>query len=59
MITATRSSTAGTVPVHRGADTDVYQAVEALNVGDTIDVAGFLYWYQGANPHITSVVEAQ
>ena len=42
-----------------GADTDVYQAVEALNVGDTIDVAGFLYWYQGANPHITSVVEAQ
>ena len=42
-----------------GADTDVYQAVEALNVGDTIDVAGFLYWYQGANPHITAVVEAQ
>ena len=38
-----------------GADTDVYQAVEALNVGDTIDVAGFLYWYQGANPHITAV----
>ena len=38
-----------------GADTDVYQAVEALNVGDTIDVSGFLYWYQGANPHITSV----
>ena len=38
-----------------GADTDVYQTVEALNVGDTIDVAGFLYWYQGANPHITGV----
>jgi hypothetical protein len=38
-----------------GADTDVYQTVEALNVGDTIDVAGFLYWYQGANPHITAV----
>ena len=38
-----------------GADTDVYQAAEALNVGDTIDVAGFLYWYQGANPHITAV----
>ena len=38
-----------------GPDTDVYQAVEALNVGDTIDVAGFLYWYQGANPHITAV----
>ena len=38
-----------------GADTDVYQTVESLNVGDTINVVGFLYWYQGANPHITGV----
>ena len=38
-----------------GADTDVYKAVEALNIGDTIDCEGFLYWYEGANPHITSV----
>lgn len=38
-----------------GQDTDVYKAVEALNVGDTIDVEGFLYWYNGVNPHITSV----
>ena len=39
-----------------GNDTDVYKAVEALNVGDVIDVEGFLYWYEGVNPHITSVV---
>ena len=39
----------------RGQDTDVYKAVEALNVGDTIDVEGLLYWYEGANPHVTSV----
>ncbi len=38
-----------------GADTDVYKAVEALNVGDKIDAEGFLYWYNGANPHITNV----
>ena len=38
-----------------GQDTDVYKAVEALNVGDVIDVEGFLYWYNGANPHITAV----
>ena len=38
-----------------GADSDVYKAVKALNVGDTIDVEGFLYWYNGVNPHITSV----
>lgn len=38
-----------------GNDTDVYAAVEGLNVGDTIDMEGFLYWYEGVNPHITSV----
>ncbi|MBE6569767.1 MAG: hypothetical protein E7658_06085 [Ruminococcaceae bacterium] len=38
-----------------GADTDVYKAVEALNIGDVIDMEGFLYWYDGVNPHITSV----
>lgn len=35
--------------------TDVYAAVKNLNVGDTIDMEGFLYWYNGVNPHITSV----
>lgn len=35
--------------------TDVYNAVEALQVGQTIDMQGFLYWYEGVNPHITSV----
>ena len=39
----------------RGADTDVYKAVKALKVGDVIDMEGFLYWYEGAQPHITSV----
>ena len=37
------------------ASTDVYKAVEALKVGDTVDMEGFLYWYEGPNPHITSV----
>ncbi|MDE6747677.1 MAG: hypothetical protein K2K21_01240 [Lachnospiraceae bacterium] len=38
--------------------TDVYQAVKALNIGDKIDMEGFLYWYNGVNPHITSVKAA-
>ena len=38
-----------------GNTTDVYKAVEGLKIGDTIDAEGFLYWYNGANPHITSV----
>jgi len=42
-----------------GADTEVYAAVENLAIGDVIDMEGFLYWYNGANPHITSVVAAQ
>jgi len=35
--------------------TDVYAAVKALEIGDVIDMEGFLYWYEGVNPHITSV----
>lgn len=35
--------------------TDVYKAVKELQIGDTVDMEGFLYWYEGVNPHITSV----
>ncbi len=38
-----------------GKDTDVYQAVEGMHVGDTVDLEGFLYWYEGAQPHITGI----
>ncbi len=36
-------------------DSDVYKAVKELNVGDKVDMAGFLYWYEGPQPHITNV----
>lgn len=39
----------------RGAGTEVYEAVKSLNIGDVVDLEGFLYWYRGVNPHITSV----
>ena len=35
--------------------TEVYAAVKNLKVGDVVDMEGFLYWYNGANPHITSI----
>ena len=38
--------------------TDVYKAVTELKVGDKIDMEGFLYWYEGVNPHITKVTPA-
>lgn len=41
-----------------GPGTEVYEAVKALNVGDVIDLEGFLYWYEGVNPHITAVTPA-
>ena len=41
-----------------GKGTDVYEAVKALKVGDVIDMEGFLYWYEGVQPHITSVAPA-
>ena len=41
-----------------GPDTDVYKAVGELKAGDVVDVEGFLYWYEGANPHIIAVTAA-
>ena len=38
-------------------DTDVYKAVEALKVGDTFDIEGFMYWYNGAQPHVTKLTK--
>ena len=38
--------------------TQVYSDVKNLQIGDTIDMEGFLYWYEGVNPHITSVKAA-
>lgn len=38
--------------------TEVYEAIRNLQVGDVIDVEGYLYWYNGAQPHIVSVVAA-
>ena len=40
-----------------GPDTDVYKAVEALKAGDKIDVEAYLYWYNGANPHVIGVTK--
>jgi len=39
----------------RGQDTDVYKAAEALKKGDVIDVDAYLYWYEGANPHVINI----
>ena len=39
----------------KDADSEVYAAVKNLNIGDQIDAKGFLYWYEGPNPHITSI----
>lgn len=39
--------------------TEVYNAVKSLKIGDKIDMEGFLYWYEGVNPHITSVTASK
>ena len=38
-----------------GPETEVYQSVGTLEIGATVDVEGFLYWYDGPNPHVTSI----
>ena len=37
------------------AESEVYKTVEGLKEGDVVDVEGFLYWYEGVNPHITAI----
>lgn len=34
---------------------EVYEAVKNLKVGETVDIEGFLYWYEGPQPHITAI----
>lgn len=36
-------------------DTDVYKAAQALKIGDTVDIEGFLYWYNGVNTQVTKI----
>ena len=40
-----------------GTETDVYTTVGTLVEGDVVDVEAFLYWYEGANPHITAITK--
>lgn len=42
-----------------GQNTEVYKAVKELQIGKTYDLTGFLYWYNGANPHIVAVTPAE
>ena len=37
-------------------DSEVYQTVKNLKVGDQVDLEGFLYWYEGPQPHIINVI---
>ena len=39
-----------------GDQTAVYQAVQNLQIGDTIDtIYCFMYWYEGAQPHVVEI----
>ena len=40
-----------------GTESEVYKTVGTLVAGDTVDVEAFLYWYEGANPHITKITK--
>ena len=41
-----------------GPETEVYTTVGELEVGDVVNVEGFLYWYEGVNTHITAITVA-
>lgn len=39
-----------------GLGTNVYDQIRSMKVGDVVDLSGFLYWYEGVNPHITAML---
>ncbi len=39
-------------------ESDAYKAVQELKVGDVVDLEGFLYWYNGAQPQVTKLTVA-
>ena len=39
-----------------GTNTKVYEDAQKLTIGDKVIVEGYLYWWNGANPHITSII---
>ena len=42
--------------VGTGPQSEVYEdIIETLEIGDVITVEGYLYWYNGAQPHVTAV----
>ncbi len=41
-----------------GPDSDAYKTVQNLKVGDKVDIECFVYWYEGAQPHVTSISAA-
>ena len=36
-----------------GPGSEVYETVKSLQIGDQVNLEGFLYWYEGPNPHVT------
>ena len=42
-----------------GEDSDVYTTVATLKEGDVVNVEGFIYWYEGVNPHVTAIAIAE
>ena len=38
-----------------GPETEVYKAAQALQVGQTIDVECYLYWYNGPQPRVINI----
>ncbi len=43
-----------------GPDSDVYKAFSEgiIQVGDVVNIEGFVYWYDGVNTHITDIKKA-
>lgn len=40
-----------------GDYTDYYSTVQGLQIGDKLDIHCFMYWYEGAQPHVIGIMQ--
>ena len=43
----------------RNENTDAYKAIQGLQIGNMVDIEGFMYWYNGPQVHVTSVTASK
>jgi len=42
---------------YSNSESAAYKAAEALQIGDTVTISGFAYWYDALQLHVTNIIK--